>query len=344
MIQDVTLANRTAGPPPQRKPGSLRRTSSMQTFWPEGETAPWMIAGRARDIYTPIGSGQAQVLDTADIDARMSTERRIVALGGSNHRETLAGFVGLSPGGQLRKAMAAQIPEEAEQNSLLHRLLDDMAGATFMSMSGWYDWQEAGHVKVGFQQPVVGVCISFSPGSEALTPEGFNNEAIADHPFSPPPFSGVDPIEWHEFAATPGPNAWRLRRTDMHRSDGQLVVDAWFQDSSVLPGRTDMRRIFHEYSIRATFDDDSMLRLRSVDVTPRVLPFRTCLAAPDTARALVGRSALEFRGLVVELLAGTSGCTHLNDMLRSLQDVAAIAARLRVADSVGAVSLPSIAG
>lgn len=351
MAADYTLSNLTAGPPPPRRPHSLRRSSSLQTFWPEGGSSPSVMAGRARDIYTMATADQVRVLDCASVDARLDAGRRLVSLDGSDHRDILAGFAGLNPGGQMRKAMDAQIPEERETSSLLHRLLDDMAGGAFMSRAAWYDWpggldaygKESG-APASFHSPVEGLCITFTPGSEAITPEGLNNEAIADHPFFPPPFCDDDPLQWHEFAVTSGPDAWRLRRMDMHRADDKLVVDAWFQDSSILPGRSDLRRVFHEYSIAATFDDDDLLRLRTIKVTPRVLPYRTCLAAAETGSALIGRSGFEFRGLVLELLSGTRGCTHLNDMLRSLQDVGAVAAKLREIEAEGADVSPSVAG
>lgn len=351
MASHLVLANASAGPPPRRRPGSVRRSSSLQTYWPLGPSAPAVMAGRARDLLTGSTADEAEVLGSAWIEARLNADRTLASMDGSNHKDVLASFAGLNPGGQMRKAIAATIPEEGVQNTLLHRLLDDMAGATFMSRSAWYDWPggveafgQASGVPVSFHWPVEGLCISYTPGSEALTPEGLNNEAIADHPFSPPPFSQNDPLEWHKFVETKGPDAWRLRRMDMHRAEGQLCVDAWFQDSSILPDRSDLRRVFHEYSIAATFDDDDLLRLRSITVTPRVLPYRTCLAAPDTAKALIGRSSLEFRGMVIELLSGTRGCTHLNDMLRSLQDVAAVAAELRHGKREAADMQASIAG
>lgn len=351
MAVQYVLSNQTAGAPPPRRPYSLRRTSSHQTYWPGGGAAPAVMAGRARDLYTRARADQVEVVDHAWIDARLNAKRQIVSLDGSQHRDILAGFAGLAPGGPIRKAMAAQIPQEGEANTLLHRLLDDMAGAAFMSPSAWYDWpggvegysKESGEL-ISFHWPVEGLCLSYTPGSEAMTPEGLNNEAIAEHPFFPPPFSDDDPWQWHEFVQTAGPNCWRLRRMDVFREDGRLVVDAWFQDSSVLPDRTDLRRIFHEYSLLATFDDDDELRLRSIEATPRVLPYRTCLAGPESAKALIGRSGLEFRKLVIELLSGTRGCTHLNDMLRALQDIGAVAAKLREVESRGSQVLASVAG
>jgi hypothetical protein len=201
-----------------------------------------------------------------------------------------------------------------------------------MSTAGWYDWHPGAPaetvvppgIRAALDRPVAGLCLSYVSGSEAITPDGKANDAVADHPRGACPFSAVDPLAWHEFAETWGPDQWRLRRTDVWLEDGEIHVDAWFQDSSSSRNGDAERILFHEYAIRARFAADTPLLL-AIAVDDRVLPFRTCRAAPMTAQVLVGKDAREFRALVPQILRGTNGCTHLNDMLRSLQDVAAMA-------------------
>jgi hypothetical protein len=331
---EAELRNQTAGAPPVRRASSLRRTISLQTFWPGGATQPASMAARGRDLFTTADVEIVRTLATEAFDAGIGPDDRLTGFDAAHHRNELDRFVGLAPGGPMRKAMMLEMPGESERGTLFHRLLDDMAGANFISKSAWYDWP--GGIDGYFEQiglpstvhrSVEGVCISLAAGSEAVTPDGRTNEAIADHPFAPPAFSTTDPLAWHGFAPTPGPNQWRLRRTDIWADGDSFVVDAWFQDSAVVAGRTDVRRIFHEYRIDARFDRAG-LRLSAIKVEPRVLPFRTCLAAPATAEVLLGQTPDTFRAQILQSLRGTGGCTHLNDMLRALQDVSALARAL----------------
>lgn len=338
MSRYAAEANQTAGPPPPRRPNSLRRSSSMQSIWPAGARGPHRLAGRARDMLTGREAEAPQTLSSDWIEAMLTPERRLVSLSGSRHADTLADFAGLSPGGDLRRAMAERIAEEGERDTLLHRLLDDMAGANFMASSAWYDWDAEGvagyYRKLGLSsvldRPVTGLCLSYVPGSEAMTPDGRTDDDHADHPRAVSPVSDTDPFAWHDFVEIDAPNHWRLRRTDLWIEDGVVHADAWFQDSSAVRGRHDIRTIFHEYGLRARFDPDDMT-LTGIDVDARVLPFETCRAAPATVGILVGRSAREFREFVPQALRGTLGCTHLNDMLRALQDVSAMAGIFRKA-------------
>jgi hypothetical protein len=61
---------------------------------------------------------------------------------------------------------------------------------------------------------------------------------------------------------------------------------------------------------------------------PRVLPYGECPLAVTYVGALTGLPLSELRGAVLERLRGPLGCTHLNDMLRALADVPALARQL----------------
>jgi len=330
-MSNHTAANRTAGPPPPRRPNSLRRSSSLQSIWPAGATGPHHLVGRARDLFTGQGTDAPETLGSDWIETILAPDRRLLSLSASRQSDTLADFAGLTPGGDLRRAIADRIPEEREGGTLLCRLLEDMAGAVFMASSAWYDWDADGldgyFRKVGLssvrERPVTGLCLSYVPGSEAITADGRMDENNANHPVAMSPVSDTDPFAWHDLVESDAPNHWRLRWTDFWVEDGIVHVDAWFQDSSVIRGRDDIRTIFHEYGLRARFDPAEMT-LIAIDVEARVLPFGTCQAAPATANILVGRPASEFRDSVGQALGGTQGCTHLNDMLRALQDVPAM--------------------
>ena len=59
----------------------------------------------------------------------------------------------------------------------------------------------------------------------------------------------------------------------------------------------------------------------SVTATVRVLPWQECPAAIGSAVRVKGMMLSELRNRVRAEFVGTSTCTHLNDLLRSLEDV-----------------------
>jgi hypothetical protein len=115
----------------------------------------------------------------------------------------------------------------------------------------------------------------------------------------------------------------RHRRIDVTPTDDVLEIDAFFRDSYWEPDGTEMA--LHEYDVVATVDATD-LTLRSVHATPRVLPFPECQWAPEHAVRMVGRPVLGFRTDVQATLTELQACTHLNDMLRCLAEVPALAA------------------
>lgn len=321
--------NRPAQRQPPRRAGSIRRTSSLQTLWSQGNSDTYRIIGRSRDLATPLES-DPQMIGEDVIEATLGADRRLIALDGSRLSDRLARFAGLNVGGELRSAMAHDLADEVRGETRLHRLLDDLAGASFMSVAAWYAWEGGipGHaaranVLDPTLRPVEGVCLSYVPGSPSMTDDGFGIEDNADHPLGPHPLGNDDPLGFHVLAEHEGPNQWRLRRTDLWCEDGDLVIDAWFQDSSAIHGDPSQRVIFHEYGLVARADPET-LELKAITVAPHVLPYITCHAAPTTARTLIGRSLRELRSQVPIILKGSAGCTHLNDMLRALQDVAGL--------------------
>jgi hypothetical protein len=59
-----------------------------------------------------------------------------------------------------------------------------------------------------------------------------------------------------------------------------------------------------------------------------VLPYGECPLAVTHVAALTGLPLRDLRGAVLERLRGPLGCTHLNDMLRALAAVPALARQL----------------
>ena len=109
----------------------------------------------------------------------------------------------------------------------------------------------------------------------------------------------------------------RHRRIDLV-ADGALLADIFFRDSHVDADGDET--VVHEYTVRATIDPDTGC-IQHIDTEARVLPWIECEAAPASAQRLVGRPITTLRPTVRAEFTGISTCTHLNDTLRSLEDV-----------------------
>lgn len=121
-----------------------------------------------------------------------------------------------------------------------------------------------------------------------------------------------DALGWHEMIPQDGP---AVRRLDVWQENGQLQAEAHFQDSA--NGPTGGRIAVHEYLLTASADAASrMLLARRPE--PRILPYIECSGFVPLTTALLGQDLSCLRRSVLETLPNTQGCTHLNDMLRSL--------------------------
>lgn len=327
-LPDFAAAPRhPAGPSPIRRPGSVRRTSSIYVDWPEGRLGPAFLHGRARDILTPVAGGKPVVLAEDAMEAQ-ADHRVIRSIAAHPPRAGMELLVGARAGGHLRQAIDDVLHEERVSGSPLYLLLDDMAGTTLIANWAWTPWRDAEAIaEQNAERPerlpkMEGVCIGFRPGSSAL--DLSRDEDISPTPV-PPMERADDPEGWHRFPALSGANLRRARRMDLWREAGTVQIDATFQDSGALPegGRSGL----HEYRIRAVADHAGE-RLLSLEAIPQILPFAECPAATVNLPALLDTPLAEMRGTVLAMLRKTAGCTHLNDALRALAEVPRLVAML----------------
>jgi hypothetical protein len=95
--------------------------------------------------------------------------------------------------------------------------------------------------------------------------------------------------------------------------------DAWLREGAL-----------HEYEVHARVAPDEEYpaegyTLERIDVVPHALPFGECPLAAPNAADLAGARLSGITGTVRERLTGTRSCTHLNDTLRFLRYVPALA-------------------
>lgn len=134
-----------------------------------------------------------------------------------------------------------------------------------------------------------------------------------------------DLVGWHALDDLPPLAMRRSRRIDVIEGD-VLEVEAMFRDTYVDP--SGQESVVHEYELHATLDPDSLV-VRRVEAIPRVLPWTECPRAAGSVDRLVGFSTDDVSSRVRTDFTGTSTCTHLNDLLRSLAGVRALIGTLR---------------
>jgi len=322
----------SAGPSPRRRPGSIRRTSTIDTQWPDGRAGHLHMVGRARDAVTSASGGPPIVCAEDEFRAQLQWDRTIVSIEATPVRPAIGQLVGSRGGGHLRKALDEVFPEERLGATPLHLILDDLSGASLVAGWAWSrwttEWQRSIVVAQGGPRPqgrnMEGVCSGFRPGSSALNPDGTPSPSQSSAPVEDLR-NPVDPEGWHCFTDQTGVVGMRrARRIDVWIDD-LIRIDSAFQDSATDPqgGRTAV----HEYRLAATADPDT-LKLLSVEADPRVLPYRECPTAAGNVSRLVGSQLPALREKVLQDLRGTLGCTHLNDALRALAEVPRLVQRL----------------
>jgi len=174
------------------------------------------------------------------------------------------------------------------------------------------------------QRVMTDVCTGYQHGSSTLHPDGTLRWQKARQRAVDIGAVG-DGLAWHRHARPAGVTMRRARRIDVWVAGPVIYVDAFIQDSSTLPEGG--RQAIHEYTLTAEAELSTGL-VRTVTPVPRVLPYGECPLAVRNVAVLAGLPMSELRGTVPQRLRGPLGCTHLNDMLRALAAVPALAQML----------------
>jgi hypothetical protein len=284
------------------------------------------MQGRARDVWTPKDGGAPVLLAEDMVEIIASPRREILAISSPCNHPALPQFIGARGGGHSRALLAELLEAERAEGTPLHLLLDDFAGASLVAGWAWSrwtdDWKQAAKASglqstAGKNGQMEGICAGFAPGSSSLDTDGTGRQDIQSFCSVGPLVNPDDPLGWHRLEEQQGVGMRRARRLDIWQEGAETRVDLGFQDSATSP---DGGRIaIHEYRVEATADADS--RLSTLTVEASILPYRECHNAAPNAQRLLGRQLQHFRIAVLRELPGILGCTHLNDVLRSLADV-----------------------
>jgi hypothetical protein len=311
----------TTGNPP-RRPRSARRTTSIDMTRDKGSLDPVYLTGRARDLWTDV-DGAATELGSATLSATIELIARVV-----RHVEVTPPIAGVSrlagaPAMSGFRAAADKVaPELRQARDLRYTLLDDVPVATLISGHALSASNLLGDVAKSGYLPVADQCAGFAAGGLLLTSFEAGDPVIVTGPQAPDLDHDGDPRAWHAIGPLPRHGMRRRRRIDIHEETaGRIGIDAMFRDTYV---RTDgVETIIHEYTLAAVVDAATGVVVDS-RATPRVLPWQECPGAVASAARITGMTLQELHFRVRQELFGTSTCTHLNDLLRSVADAEAL--------------------
>jgi hypothetical protein len=312
---------------PARRPGSIRRTTAITSVRPEGLQGPLQQRGHGRDLVTTT-DGAATVVAHAETHLTIDyTQGMLVrelsvtpAVPGSD------GFVGARAGGGFRKVLDLQ--SGAERGSLPYLLLDDVPGATLVSgmamsiaadegtvdLDAWRD--RVNKTEIRLQQ--ADICAGWQSGGTLLANLEDGRPPVLLGPDAPVIADADDALGWIDLDPLPAYATRRIRRLDVWRERDELHADVFFRDSCT--GGAADETVVHEYTVDVTVDPATMV-ITHCDAQARVLPWVECPQAVGSSHRLEGWHVDDVRPEARTALVGPSTCTHLNDVLRGLEDV-----------------------
>ena len=311
---------------PPRRPGSVRRTTTIDQRRTE-PGGPMSVVASGRDLRTA-ADGTTTVLDEVVVRAELDAAGTITELSAEPPEPGLEQLVGAHSSRGFRGKVDAALPAHRDRATVLHQLLDDFPMAALISNYGSSREQEDFELPPESAERLADLCAGWA--REATMMGALEASGIFPIPIGPPAPDLVDaddPLAWHELEPMATRSVRRRRRLDLEVGpDGSLHVDVHFRDSHLGAG-DEPEDVLHEYTLDGTVDAETLVVLTS-EATARTLPWPECPGAVVSAPRVVGERVTDLRPLVHADFTGTTTCTHLNDVLRSLAGVANLAGHL----------------
>lgn len=284
-----------------------------------GTLDPVFLYGRARDLVTAT-DGAKTVTANATLEGTVEMIARVV-----QHLEVDPPAPGLHLVGApamsgFRAAVDKVAPDLRSVRDLRYTLLDDVPVATLISGHALSASGVLGAVAKSGYLPVADQCAGFVTGGLLMSSFENGDAAVVTGPAAPD-LNSEDSQAWHDMEDLPVHGMRRRRRLDVWRDGRDVLIDAMFRDTYVRGDGTET--IIHEYTLDAAVDPECTV-IRRCSATPRVLPWQECPGAVASAGRLVGMTLAELHFRIRQELHGTTTCTHLNDLLRSITDTAAL--------------------
>ncbi|BBZ27348.1 hypothetical protein MMAD_16430 [Mycolicibacterium madagascariense] len=307
---------------PPRRPRSARRTTSIDMTRSDGSLDPVHLSGAARDVWTE-SDGSATPLATSGLSATIELIARVVRrVEVTPPVDAVSLLCGAPAMSGFRAAADEVAPWLRATRDLRYTLLDDVPVATLISGHALSASGVLEDVATSGYLPVADQCAGFATGGLLMNSFEAGDPVVVTGPEAPDLDHDDDPDAWHPMAELPRHGMRRLRRIDVFDAvDGSIGIDAMFRDTYV---RADgVETIIHEYTLDVAVDPETAVILDSRAI-PRVLPWQECPGAVASAERIEGMTLSELHFRVRQELSGTSTCTHLNDLLRSVADAGAL--------------------
>lgn len=290
---------------PPRPSNATRRTTSIDVQFPDFDAGKITIDVRGRDITTFGVRDELAATLLVDLLTGVVEDCDVTEIIGANLR---SGF---------RRVLAEAMPDDAARRTLRYSVLDDTPGCFLVS---GYALLRDGLIP-RFDEKAVAARHGQADVCAGWDVRGPVFNVMVDHGVSPTPFGPVAPrleahdqYGWHQLAPLARGTIRRRRVLDVLPA----AARGHFRDSYMAD---DHEMVMHEYSFEVELDGS---RVASIDVTPRVLPWRECPNAIASAQHVVGVGVDQLVDKVRADYHGTSTCTHLNSTLKSLADIGAL--------------------
>ena len=302
---------------PARIPGSIRRSSHIGVHWPDSDDSPnpeLLVHGSVRDVVTA-ADGAGHVVGAATLDCTVDRDRTVVTITADPDEPRLSDLVGCG----ARSGWRAAAREVVGADALLGTVLDDVPIAVMLSS---YGALRQGAMQVTAVRPLMlhmrDLCAGWAHDATPMRRLDAGHDMALPGVVPVPDHVETDPLAVEPRQPMAPGEVRRTRRLDV--TPGKRVrIDASFRDTWLDPGGSE--GVLHEYVLTASLTDDGVVA--SIHAEPRVLPYRECSFAAASPQQLVGRHINDVAD-AVRAAAGTSTCTHLDDLLRSLVAVPAL--------------------
>jgi len=308
---------------PAPAPGTVRRTLSLEISPDPDWSAGLRVTALGRDLLAGGGPGGSRVLRVTRMTVTIDTASRVTGIESALPASVTEPLIGAPAASGFRARLAGL--DGLEPPSLESAVLDELP--TVRLISGYARMIELPATMTeqqahrGERSPMVGICAGWAPGATAHQ-RVLAGAAIVTG--TPPALAMTSMTPYFHAEPAPQPRSMRRRRIlDVAPRPAGYEVFGYFRDSHF---DAELREgALHEYEVHARAASDEGCTLERIDVVPHALPFGECPLAAPNAAGLTGAPLRDIAGAVKERLAGTRSCTHLNDTLRFLRYVPALA-------------------
>ncbi len=309
---------------PARRHGSVRRTTTHDSTRPDGLYGPVTAVAIGRDLLTDADGG-AVVVGQARIELQVDFSTGVITqLTTDPPAAELTALVGITAYRGFRAALERALPNERASGSVRGQLLDDLPMALMLNGRVLRAEGIALTRRPDSPRPV-DICAGWVEGGTLL--EGWTEFGPPLH--VGPPATDVEPrdddLAWHPHDPLPAHATRRRRLLDVWPAGDVAEVDCFLRDTHA--DGNGAETVVHEYSVHASVDPVA-LTVIDCHAVAGPLPYPECPGAAASAERLRGLPVGDLRHSVLAELVGPTTCTHLNDALRSLEDVAALVREL----------------